>query len=138
MMIIDANNAIVGRLASRVAKNLLKGEEVHVVNAEKAVISGNPKYYDEKIGVRRRLQNKQDPEKSPKWPRVPHLMLRRMIRGMLPRKKATGRTAIKRLKVHIGNPLQKDATKLDGTAPSNNIKKYTTLGRICNNLGWRA
>jgi len=43
MKIYDATNQIVGRLATYVAKDLLNGEQVVVVNAEKAVLSGNPK-----------------------------------------------------------------------------------------------
>ena len=39
--IIDASNLLLGRLASIIAKRLLSGEEIIVVNAEKAVISGN-------------------------------------------------------------------------------------------------
>ena len=41
MKIIDASECIMGRLASSVAKTLLKAEEVHIVNAENAVISGS-------------------------------------------------------------------------------------------------
>ena len=39
MKVIDASDCIMGRLASSVAKTLLNGEEVHIVNAENAVIS---------------------------------------------------------------------------------------------------
>jgi len=41
MTVIDANGLIMGRLASNVAKMLLSGEEVSIVNAEQAVISGS-------------------------------------------------------------------------------------------------
>ncbi|HML26713.1 MAG TPA: uL13 family ribosomal protein, partial [Methanomethylovorans sp.] len=41
MTIIDANGLILGRLASDVAKRLLAGEKIDIVNAEKAVISGS-------------------------------------------------------------------------------------------------
>ena len=41
---IDAEDCIAGRLASLVAKELLKGRHVYIVNAEKAVVSGNPRY----------------------------------------------------------------------------------------------
>ena len=40
-VVIDAENAVVGRLASRVAKLALMGEDVLVVNAEKAIMTGN-------------------------------------------------------------------------------------------------
>ena len=41
-MIVDAEDAVVGRLAADVAKLLLNGQEVNVVNCEKAVMSGEP------------------------------------------------------------------------------------------------
>ena len=37
--VVDAEGAILGRLASKVAKRLLSGEIVDVVNVEKIVIS---------------------------------------------------------------------------------------------------
>ncbi len=41
MKVYDASGCIMGRLASHVAKALRStGDEVHVVNAEKAIISG--------------------------------------------------------------------------------------------------
>ena len=42
-MIIDGDGAVAGRLASTAAKTLLKGEDVIIVNAEKAIITGEPK-----------------------------------------------------------------------------------------------
>ena len=43
MKVIDADNLIMGRLASHVAKLLISGEEVAIVNAEKTIISGRKK-----------------------------------------------------------------------------------------------
>ena len=37
--IIDATDATLGRLSTNAAKRLLKGEEIAVVNSEKAIIS---------------------------------------------------------------------------------------------------
>ena len=42
-MIIDAKNLVLGRLASYSAKKALLGEDVIIVNSEKAVISGGRK-----------------------------------------------------------------------------------------------
>ena len=44
MVVINAENAVVGRLASYVAKMALQGEEVIVVNAEKGIITGSREY----------------------------------------------------------------------------------------------
>jgi len=42
MKVIDAKGLILGRLASKVAKQLLlEDKKIYVVNAEKAVISGS-------------------------------------------------------------------------------------------------
>ncbi|RLI06236.1 50S ribosomal protein L13, partial [Candidatus Bathyarchaeota archaeon] len=38
--VIDASGLILGRMASIVAKRLLEGEQIEIVNAEKAVVSG--------------------------------------------------------------------------------------------------
>ncbi|MEM5834638.1 MAG: 50S ribosomal protein L13 [Candidatus Aenigmatarchaeota archaeon] len=100
-MMIDAENQILGRLASRIAKKLLEGEKIIVVNCEKAVISGNPKYtikkYLEKI-------QRGDPKHGPFFPRTPDGIFRRTVRGMLPWDRAKGRKAFKNLKVFIGIP----------------------------------
>jgi large subunit ribosomal protein L13 len=104
MTVIDGNGMIFGRLASRIAKKVLSGEEVQLINAERMVISGDPKSLTKKFQMRRLAQNKGTPEHSPHWPRVPHMLVKRMLRGMLPWKSARGRAAYKKLMVYSGNP----------------------------------
>ena len=133
-VIVDATDAIVGRMASKVTKMLLKGKYVTIINAEKAKITGKKESIINKYLVRRSLQSKQNPEKSPKWPKVPNLLLRRIIRGMLPRKKARGKAAFKRLKVYIGNPLQKEGIKIEEALKETNY--HITLYELCKRLGW--
>ena len=41
---VDAEGAIFGRLCSFVAKKALEGNEIHVVNSEKTIITGNRKF----------------------------------------------------------------------------------------------
>ena len=41
MMIIDGEGCVLGRLASITSKNLLEGEEVVILNAEKIMLTGN-------------------------------------------------------------------------------------------------
>ena len=41
MIVVDANNCIAGRMCSHVSKLLLEGNRVAIVNAEKAMLSGN-------------------------------------------------------------------------------------------------
>jgi len=109
MEIYDAENQILGRFCSVVAKRLIEGENVIVVNAEKAVISGSRKYNIEHYHER---LVRGDPHKGPFFPRAPDGIVRRAFRGMLPQKKAKGRDAYKKLKVYVGIPEElKDRTE---------------------------
>lgn len=101
-VVIDATNAVLGRLASYAAKQALLGKQVVIVNAEKAIIVGKKeniiKDYVEK------LQRGRGWQKGPYWPRQAERLLRRTIRGMLPWKKARGREAYKLVKCYKGVP----------------------------------
>lgn len=99
--VIDAAGLVLGRMASIVAKRLLNGERIIIVNAEKAVISGDKhmlirQYHDYlQIG---------HPGRGPLHPRRPDRIIKRAVRGMLPYKQPRGREALKRLTVYIGVP----------------------------------
>ena len=101
MKVYDATDQIMGRLATRIAKELLRGEKIRIVNCEKAVISGDPKA-TEKHYLERRKRG--DPIHGPFYPRTPDGIVRRTIRGMIPFHKPRGRDAFRRLKVHTGIP----------------------------------
>ncbi len=103
MTVIDATGLIVGRLASTVAHRLLSGEEINIINAEKAIVSGSPEASLSKYQV---MRSKGSKEKGPYYPKRADMILRRTIRGMLPYKKARGRAALAKLRVYIGTPLQ--------------------------------
>ena len=69
------------------------------------------------------------------YPRYPDMVLRRVIRGMLPYKKAKGRAAIKRLKVYNGNPENfKNAEKLVKNVDELRCK-YITLQELSRRMG---
>jgi len=131
-MIIDAEGAILGRLASRVAKMILSGEEVIIVNAEKVVISGQPKSICDEYHDRRARGSAHH---GPFYPRYADRMLWRTIRGMIPYKKAKGRDALKRLKIYVGKPDRyKDAQKIVKTKDKLRCKSIT-LNDISKYLG---
>ena len=101
MKVYDASGQILGRMSSIIAKDLLRGETVHVVNCEKAVISGDPESTKKHYLARRQ---RGDPHHGPFYPRTPMGIVRRAIRGMIPYHKPRGRDAFKRLRVWIGVP----------------------------------
>lgn len=100
-IVIDASNKIAGRLASFVAKELLKGNRVIIVNVEKAIISGDREDIIEEFKKRR---ERGDPYKGPFYPKYPDEIFRRIVRGMLPYKKDRGKIALKNLKIFYGLP----------------------------------
>ena len=53
MVVIDGKGMIFGRLASRVAKTILSGEDVQLINADQMILSGNPKSITAKLRARR-------------------------------------------------------------------------------------
>lgn len=137
MIIYDAENQILGRLCSVIAKQLLKGEKIFVVNAEKAVVAGNPRYTIEKY-----LQkiHRGDPKHGPFFPKQPDGIFRRTIRGMLPWDRAKGRKAYKNLKVFISLPEEFKNKKLEKikTADASRLKcRYISLSELSIALGAR-
>jgi large subunit ribosomal protein L13 len=103
MMYIDAKDMVLGRLASFVAKRLLNGESVCVVNAEKSVIMGKP---ETTLAEYKEKRKRGDPYHGPFFPSTPERIFKRTVRGMIPYKTARGSEALKRLKVFISIPAE--------------------------------
>jgi large subunit ribosomal protein L13 len=82
-------------------------------------------------------RNLNHPRKGPYYPRMPHMMLKRAVRGMIPYQKPRGREAFKRLKVDVGKPASLGDGKIemfDG-AKMKKSSKYVTLGDVSKVLG---
>ena len=108
--IIDANGATLGRLSTNTAKRLLNGEEVAVINSEKAIISGK------KFVVKQLYKEKREVgtyRKGPFFPRMPDQIVKRTIRGMIPYQTPHGRTAFKKLKCYMGIPKEFEGKKFE-------------------------
>ncbi len=134
--IIDASNLILGRMASIVAKRLLQGENIIIVNAEKAVVSGKKKTV---VQERKDFLEVGHPWKGPFHYRRPDRFVRRTIRGMLPYHQPKGKQAYKRLHVYIGVPEELKDKPME-TLPEASAKKlkcsYITVGELAKEIGW--
>lgn len=135
MIIYDAENQILGRLSSVIAKQLLNGEKIIVVNCEKSILAGNPKFTKNKY-----LQKIQrgDPIHGPFFPKTPDGIFRRTVRGMLPWDRTKGRKAYKNLKVFIGLPEELKDKKLEKSDEANisDLKgRFMLLGEVSLYLG---
>ena len=134
--LVNAEGLIVGRLCSKVAKRLLSGEEVIILNAEKAVFSGKKK---SKIAEAHLFLEVGAPMRGPFHYRRPDRFLRKAVRGMVPYKQPKGKNAYKRLKVFMGVPLElKDQPMITfAEASSANLKgPHFTLGEMAREIGW--
>ena len=101
MKIINAQNLIVGRIATKVAKMALLGEEISIINCEKSYITGTKENVLSKF---KRTLSMGNPVKGPFQPKRCDLIVKRIIRGMLPYKQEKGRTALSRIKCYNGTP----------------------------------
>ncbi len=110
MKIIDGKGAILGRLASYVAKEALKGEEIIILNCDDVIISGNKKMIKEKFEKKRRMVG--SGQKGPKHAKPAHMIVKRTIRGMLPEHRfGRGRKAFKRIKCYKNVPKEFEESK---------------------------
>lgn len=134
-MIIDANDLILGRLAAFAAKKALLGETIHIVNAEKAVITGDKKKV---LGKYKNWREKGTPLIGPFFPRMPDRIIKRTIRGMLDYNSSRGKEAFARIKCHIGVPSEFEGKEFESLSKINVEKthaKYITVGAISKELG---
>lgn len=134
MKIIDAEGHAVGRLASHVGKLLCRGEEVTVVNAEKAIITGPKKRII--LDFKRAREIGDRPRKGPYHPKMPDRMLRRVVRGMVPYQKPRGRAAMKKLTVYMGIPEELKNAHLEVIEDAKKLPtQYITLYDLAKALG---
>lgn len=134
---IDAKGLVLGRMASIVAKRLLNGERINIVNAEEAVISGKRLSI---IRESKRFLEVGHFRRGPLHPRRPDMIVKKVVRGMLPRKKPRGQKALKRLRVHIGVPQElrdKEKETITEVAARNLRGPYIRVSELARNIGWK-
>ncbi len=137
--IINAEGHVLGRLSSIIAKRLLNGEKIVVVNAEKAIITGDKYMVFERY---KRKYDRGSKEKGPYFPRHPEKIFKRTVRGMLPWKSRRGRDAFRRLRVFIGVPEElkdKNFEVVEDALFERVCKtdKFVTLKEVSEYLGYK-
>tara|TARA_B100000123_G_scaffold91436_1_gene66449 strand:+ start:452 stop:856 length:405 start_codon:yes stop_codon:yes gene_type:complete len=116
-------------------------KKVIIINAEDAIVTGSRDRVLANYNQKYKLNH---PRKGPFFPRMPDMILKRTVRGMLPyQKKSSGRQAVKDLRVMIGTPSNLegedlpeghewgDTTKIDRPLPDS----FVRLGDISKHLG---
>jgi len=142
-IIVDGRNHLVGRLASKIAHQLLVGQKIVVVRCEGLVFSGSLFRHNITFHEFLRKANNTNPRRNFKHFRSPSRMFWRVLRGMLPHKTARGKAALQRLKVFEGIPYPYDAKKrmvVPQALKVLRIKSFRNtckIGDLCNMVGWR-
>lgn len=140
MIVVDANNCIAGRMCSHVSKLLLEGNRVTIVNAEKAMLSGNRYMTIDSYKVHLEINSVTNPIHGPFHPRRPDTILSKMVRGMVPKRKPDGVGAFKRLRVYMGVPEDMRGANMK-TFDDSKITKpesyYISIGEVAKQIGWK-
>jgi len=133
MKIYDGKGCIVGRVASKVAKESLKGEKVELYNAGDMIFTGDKKDIIGKYKGRLALRDMAKPVQSPHYPKKPDLFVKRIIRTMLPWRSSRGKDAYKRIKVYMDAPKGKAEKVFEFKKDI----KHLTVRNVCLALGWK-
>lgn len=154
VLVLDANNLVLGRLASESAK-LIKGKPVKttgttpdgkvvtpelkagdtliIINAEKAVITGDPLKTTKRYLQRIHMKVNTNPRRGPFMPRQPEEIVRRAVRGMIKFRTPSGRAAYKRIHVYSGVPkaeYKTQAIRFNHITADNMLCKRITVGDL--------
>jgi large subunit ribosomal protein L13 len=133
---VNAEGLILGRMCSKVAKRLLNGEEVIIINAEKAVISGKRK---SKVAEAHLFLEVGAPERGPFHYRRPDRIMLKTVRGMLPIKQQKGKNALAKLRIFMGVPTEMKDLKAETLTDADASKlkgPQLTLGELAKAIGW--
>ncbi|MDA7974066.1 MAG: 50S ribosomal protein L13 [Nitrosopumilus sp.] len=139
-IVVDGTGHIAGRLASRVAKLLIQGNRVSVINCEKIMISGTRSNIIAEYRDFLRINSVIHPRHGPVHRRRPDTILTRMVRGMLPYgKKPSGVAAHRRLRAYVGSPRELrplEKTRFEDAQIRRESSRYTTMEDLGRTVGW--
>ncbi|EQD81060.1 50S ribosomal protein L13P [mine drainage metagenome] len=123
-----------GDYLQKLAKELLNGEEIVIVNSAQVVVTGG------RDAVLKRFRSRRDigsVRKGPHYPRTPNAILRRSIGQMLPKKTTRGQEALSRCRVYNFEPKTLKDVKKERVEGADNTRMsgFVTLQDISKYLG---
>ena len=141
-VVIDGRGHLVGRLASKVAKELLNGQRIVIVRTEALLKSGS--LFRNKLKFHEFLNKTRNtnPRKGHIHFRTPSRIFWRIVRGMRPHKTPKGSAALGRLKVFEGIPFPYDQKKRVVVPDALKVlrlkshRKFCVLGELAQKIGW--
>ena len=141
-IVIDGRGHLVGRLASKVAKEILNGQRVVVVRSELLLRSGS--LFRNKLKYHEFLNKgmNTNPRRGQFHYRSPSRIFWRMVRGMLPHKTPKGAIALSHMKVFEGIPYPYDQKRRMVVPDALKVlrlkshRKFCVLGDLAQLVGW--
>lgn len=135
--IVDGTDLVLGRLGSNIAKRLLLGESVKLVNCKNVVILGRKKFLVDRY--KDKITNKVI-KQGPYYNRSPADIVKRAFRNMLPYRNQRGVEAFKRLKCYNSTPsvlvaAEKQTVEL-AKVDHSKVFYYTKVGELSEKLGY--
>lgn len=136
---IDATGLVLGRLSSWIAQRIMTGEDVIVVNAQDMIVSGKRKFLINSHLQKRSRATHTNPKRGPFYPRMPDRILRRTVRGMLPWKTSSGKSAFRRLSAYIEIPDKLSEIEFQSVPEAKRTlsNSYMTVGDLARSIGWQ-
>jgi large subunit ribosomal protein L13 len=135
--IIDGKDLVLGRLGSNVAKRILMGEHIKIVNCKDVIILGRKPFLVQRY--KNKISNKVI-KQGPYYDRAPANIVKRAFRNMVPYKNQRGVEALKRLKCFNGVPASLENEKMetvsDAVINPDKVFYYTSVGEISRALGY--
>jgi len=128
-VVVNAEDKVLGRLASDIARKIGDGKEVRVVNSEKAVISGDKKEVKEEYKTKYERGSR---DFGPYYPKRPDKILKRTVRGMVPDGDE------EHVRAYLGVPHDLREYEEVDVKSGDELKhrNYVTLGAVSKYIGW--
>ncbi|HMF31397.1 MAG TPA: 50S ribosomal protein L13 [Candidatus Lokiarchaeia archaeon] len=143
--LVDAKGKIMGRLCSFLARHAQYGENIVIINAKDAVVTGSIPSITKWRILKQNIHTHANPKMGPFWPHRPDTLLRRCLRGMLP-KNDRGARALKRVRVFVADipdwlkhkyPIEGEIKVLKADGDKTNAH-LMTLGELSYQIGWES
>ncbi len=129
MKIIDAKDAIMGRLSAYAAKEAMGGEDIVIVNCEQAKITGRRLNIVEDFLSKRKTGGVIAAPTNTS--RVAFKIVKRTIRGMLPDyRMGRGRVAFKKIKCYNGVPKEFESAEKISLARQDKRGKFIRVSEL--------
>lgn len=143
-VVVDLTMQRLGRAASKIAKMLLKGVNVTVVNVEKAIITGKKEAILERYKFLISRRALVSPKRGTVWyPKRPERIFWYTVYRMLPRHNKRWKETLRRLKIYVGVPKElegaekimiEDAILREPMSRSGRVIRYMTLNELSREL----